>query len=106
VYRDVRAYVPSTPTREVSMNWGTVDYEYMENLNPDVIVLQQQKIDDYTKPNIVSTAQNKNQMKRTFDFYSDARNKEIDYYIFLFEDDYGAVFIQENLFELIQCGHP
>ncbi|MCJ7734945.1 MAG: hypothetical protein MUP11_10395 [Anaerolineales bacterium] len=106
VFRDVRAYVPSTPTREVIMNWEIVDYEYMERLNPDVIVLQQQKINDYTKPDIVNSAQDKNQMQRTFDFYSDARQNELNNYKFLFEDDYGAVFIQGDLSELIDCGRP
>ena len=48
IYRDVRAYVPVSDRWQVEMKWGLVDYEYIQELNPDVVVLQQQRIKDYT----------------------------------------------------------
>jgi hypothetical protein len=56
IYRDVRAYVPPSDRWQVEMKWGLVDYDYIRQLNPDVVVLQQQRIRDYTLEGVVETA--------------------------------------------------
>ena len=59
VFRDVRAYVPESENLNVEISWKAVDYTYIKELNPEIIVLQMQKIYDYTSPNLIDDALNK-----------------------------------------------
>ena len=103
VFRDVRAYVPESDNLNVVMSWKVIDYEYVEELNPDIIVLQMQKIYDYTKPDLINSALDKKQMQLTIDFYSDAGDKNIRNYTMVLDDNYGLVFLKDDLSDILNC---
>ena len=103
VFRDVRAYVPESENLNVVMSWKVVDYIYIEELNPELIVLQTQKINDYTKPNLIDSAQDKNQMQLTIDFYSDAKEKNLINYTLIQEENFGLVFLRNDLDDILNC---
>ena len=85
------------------MSWKIIDYTYVEELNPEIIVLQMQKIYDFTSPNLIENAYDQNQMGQTFLFYSDAKNKDLDNYVLYLGDDYGMVFLRSDISELFSC---
>jgi len=103
VFRDVRVYVPESDNLKVVMSWKVVDYNYIKELNPEIIVLQMQKIYDYTKPGLINTAQDKKQMQLTIDFYSDARDKNLTNYSLVLDDNYGLVFLRDDLSDILNC---
>jgi hypothetical protein len=103
IYRDVRAYVPVSDRWDVDMKWGLVDYDYIEQLNPDVVVLQQQRIKDYTLAENVENAADPAQMDRTYRFYNDASQGKLEGYRLLLEDDFGIAFARQDRYDLFQC---
>ena len=88
---------------EILKNLEVVDYNYIKELNPEIIVLQMQKIYDYTKPGLINSAQDKKQMQLTIDFYSDARDKNITNYTLVLDDNYGLVFLRDDLSDILNC---
>jgi hypothetical protein len=104
IYRDVRAYVPVSDRWQVEMKWGLVDYEYIQQLNPDVVVLQQQRIKDYTLAENIEEAADQAQMDRTYRFYNDASQGKLEGYRLLVEDNFGIAFAREDRYQLFQCG--
>ena len=104
IYRDVRAYVPPSDRWQVEMKWGLVDYEYIQELNPDVVVLQQQRIKDYTLTDAVENAADSAQMERTYRFYNDALQGKLEGYRLLLQDDFGIAFARQDRYDLFQCG--
>ena len=97
IYRDVRIYIPPKPEWDVQMRWGVVDYEIIQSINPELVLLQQQRIFDYTQADIIDTAEDKEQMKKTYQFYLDAYNKDIEGYYYLLEDEFGIAFIRDDV---------
>ena len=104
IYRDVRAYVPLSDRWQVEMKWGLVDYDYIRQLNPDVVVLQQQRIRDYTLEGVVEEAADSAQMERTYQFYNDASAGVLEGYQLLLEDEFGIAFARQDRVESFQCG--
>ena len=103
IYRDIRAYIPSSPNWDVRMKWRVVDYDFIQEVNPEVVVLQKQRIRDYTYDGVIEDAEDEEQMRRTLDFYTDASNKKLKGYLFLMEDDFGIVFARNDVSDMLQC---
>ena len=103
VFRNVRAYVPESENLNVVISWKAVDYPYVNELNPEIIVLQTQKIKDYTSPNLIDDALDPDQMRQTQIFYSDAKSKDLNSYIFQLEDNYGMIFLRNDISDLLSC---
>mgnify|MGYP000344963469 CR=1 FL=1 len=104
IYRDVRAYVPPSDRWQVEMKWGLVDYDYIRQLNPDLVILQQQRIKDYTLAEAVENAADSAQMERTYRFYQDAAQGRLAGYRLLLQDGFGAAFARQDRYELFLCG--
>ena len=102
-FRDVRVYVPEGENLKVEISWKAVDYTYIKELNPEIIVLWVQRIYDYTSPNLINDAYDKDQMRQTQIFYSDAKNKDLTDYQFQFGDNYGMVFLRDDISDLLSC---
>ncbi len=105
VYRDVRAYVPPSNRWQVEMKWGLVDYDYISQLKPDLLVLQQQRIKDYTLTDAVENAADPAQMERTYRFYKDAAEGRLEGYRLLMQDDFGMAFARLDRYDLFQAGN-
>lgn len=100
VYRDIRVYVPDTPQWDVVIKWGIVDYGFINNLNPDLILLSKQRAADYTQGSALELAADSAQAQRTYRFYSDAKNGDLKNYQLLFEDGFAWAFIRPELYEM------
>ncbi|MBS1250184.1 MAG: hypothetical protein MAG431_01774 [Chloroflexi bacterium] len=103
IYRDIRTYLPSSVNWEVNVKWRTVDYDFIRELNPEMVVLEKQRILDYTYDGVVEDAEDRGQMQRTLDFYTDASEKNLTGYTFLVEDDFGIAFARNDVLGLLQC---
>ena len=85
------------------MKWGLVDYDYIRELNPDVVILQQQRIKDYTLEGVLESAADSAQMQRTYQFYQDADKGDLAGYRLLVRDSFGAAFARQDRYALFQC---
>ncbi len=66
-------------------------------------MLQMQRIYDYTSPSLIDDALNKDQMRQTQIFYSDAKNKDLMDYQFQMGDNYGMIFLRDDISDMLSC---
>jgi hypothetical protein len=99
IYRDIRVYVPPSNRWNAQIKWGVVDYNYIHDNNFDIVILSRQRALDYTNKGVIENAQDPNQMQRTFSFYSNALKGEMANYQLLFQNDFGLMFISQQLFD-------
>jgi hypothetical protein len=97
VLRDVRIYVEENDRYVIATRTAPWDYAYVEDVDPDVIVVWRQRIFDYTNEGVLENAKDYAQMVEVVRFYTDAREKAIMGYELLYEDEDGAVFVRLGL---------
>jgi hypothetical protein len=97
IYNDYRLYVPKTP------NWGTrtsfdlLDYSYIQDGKFDALLLMEQRIQDYLNPNMSGIDPENFSLNQQF--YRDANNGTITGYHLIYRDDYGLVFVRDDLYQ-------
>jgi len=96
VYHDVRMYFPSTPRWKTESVFQLLDYDYITSRNFDVLLLMQQRIYDYIKPNAEGI--DPEQFAQSQVFYNDANDGTIKGYHLIYRDHFGLVFVREDLF--------
>lgn len=99
VYIDYRVYLPSNESIYTFWSYDMLDAEYIQAHSPELVVLMQQRIEDYTSLENIKNAIDPVQMKKSYAFYSDADNEHIEGYVFLYRDDFGLVFMRQDYFE-------
>jgi hypothetical protein len=97
LYYDYRLYVPDMQGYSKELNYVLLEYGYLQDKDFDVLLLLQQRINDYIHPDVtgidpVQFAQNQR-------FYLDANNGTITGYHLIYRDEIGLVFVRENLYE-------
>lgn len=97
IYRDPRLYVPNSPPWIPMSSFKMLTYEYFEEKNPQVILLMRQRILDYTNDGIVPEDQAV--YEKSYLFYTDAENGELSGYQLIYEDDFGLVYIRDNVYQ-------
>jgi len=98
IYKDVRLYLPGSERWHTFSNFKTLDYGYFIEHSPDLILLMQQRIYDYTSDYAVENAINPDQMQLSYKFYTDANLEKLDGYTLIFRNDYGLAYIQDALY--------
>lgn len=98
VYYDYRIYLPfGQPFNHIYTAFEMLDYDYIEEHKFNILLLINQRVDDYLNPRAEGVNPDKLEVARIF--YKDVRNKEIKGYTFLFEDGFGKVFIRDEDYE-------
>jgi len=95
VYRDYRLYVPATDGWSTETSFEMLDYNYIQSSDFDVLLLLEQRIKDYINPNV--TGIDAEQFARSFAFYTDANNGNLQGYQLLYRDDVALVFMKDAL---------
>jgi hypothetical protein len=97
IYKDVRLYLPASERWNSFSNFKTLEYSYFIEHSPDLILLMQQRIYDYTSDYAVENAIDPDHMQRSYKFYTDANLEKLDGYTLIFRNDYGLVYIKDEL---------
>ena len=97
VYRDWRVYVPPTAGWQVEMRWDMATAEMLGELDPDLILLEQENIALFTRADAVEKAVDPGQMQAWQTFYGQASGQELEGYVHLYEDDFGLALLREEL---------
>jgi len=97
-FRDWHIYFPSSPTRQVEMNWDMATYDTIQDLKPDMILLERENVALFAKPEIVSEAADPDRMAMVHAFYADAEKNRIKGYRQVFQNKFGLVFVREDIY--------
>jgi hypothetical protein len=99
VYRDWHVYCPETPPRRVEMNWDLATYSYIDELNPDVILLDRENVLLFSRADVVSQAVDQGDMAQMHEFYGDAGRDELEGYKLVLQDSFGYALVRDELAE-------
>ena len=95
VYRDWHVYCPETPPRRVEMNWDLATYSYIEELNPDVILLDRENVLLFSQEDVVVQAVDQGDMAQMHAFYGDAGRDELEGYKLVLQDNFGYALVRD-----------
>jgi hypothetical protein len=99
VYRDWHMYFPEREGKDVEIDWTLPNYAYINDLNPDLMLLEEDNIKTYSQANAISQAVNPEDMRQTYTFYLDASKKQIAGYQLLLDSHFGAAYLRDNLYQ-------
>lgn len=99
VYRDWRIYYPGQPGQQVEMNWDMATYPYIRDLKPDLILLERENLELFSKPEIVEQAANPGNMRLIHEFYRDAARDTVEGYRTIYQEDFASALVSETIFE-------
>lgn len=97
IYYDYGVYVPKTPGWYTETNYGLLEYNFIQNSNFDALLLEQQRINDYLNPNVEGI--DAELFARNQQFYRDANQAAIKNYRLVYRDNFGLVFVREDLYQ-------
>jgi hypothetical protein len=96
VYYDYRLYVPPLAGWTEETNYDLLDYSYLQQKNFDVLLLLEQRIRDYTNPEVEGV--DPAQFAQSLKFYRDAEQGAITGYHLVYRDATGLVLVREALY--------
>jgi hypothetical protein len=99
IYRDWRVYVRQQPNWTIEMDWDLADYEYLQTLKPDVLLLEWENIHFFSQASLLENSVDFSDNSLRYGFYLDALNEAIPGYQLIYKDDFGYVFVNYDLFE-------
>ena len=98
VFRDVRMYFPDNDRWNVRSYWNS-KYSIIEKIKPDIIILWQQRILDYTQEGALESAVDPDSFQDMYTFYVDADKDQLRGYHLLYRDGEGLIFVSDAIFE-------
>jgi len=99
IFRDVRMYFPDSAFDRVLSFYVTTNYATVQKYKPDIILLWQQRISDYTQQGASANAINKNAFQAVYQFFSDASQNQLNGYHLIYRNDTGLAFVSDSLYE-------
>jgi hypothetical protein len=99
IFRDVRMYFPDSASDRVLSFYVTTNYATVQKYKPDIILLWQQRISDYTQQGASANAINKNAFQAVYQFFSDASQNQLNGYHLIYRNDTGLAFVSDSLYE-------
>jgi len=97
VYYDYRLYVPDTPGWTTETNYDLLEYGYIQERNFDVLLLLEQRIQDYLSPDV--TGIDPALFALNQQFYRDAENETISGYDLVYRNSLGLVYVRDDLYQ-------
>lgn len=95
IYRDPSVYVAPHPNAEIVMNWYLPTHAYVEELQPDLILLQQHNIERHADPTFVESHIDPERARLNAQFYADAAADRLPGYRILLATDFGLALVRQ-----------
>jgi hypothetical protein len=96
IYRDWHIYFPDGPSWNVEMDWNFATYEMINDLKPDLVLLENENLTLFGDPSVVEQAANPVRMARINEFYSDASTNDLPGYHLVFQNDFATAFLSDR----------
>ncbi len=104
IYYDYRLYVPETPGWTTEINYDLLDYQYIQQGQFDVLLLLEQRIQDYLNPEAVGIDPALFALSRQF--YRDAESGSIKGFHLVYQNSVGHVYVSEDLYNRYYSTQP
>lgn len=100
LYHDIQFYLPNIPAEwDRHSSYELLDQLYIEDLQPDLVLLNHQRILDYTNPENLEHAGEGDGLVASLAFYQAARQGQLPGYQLVYQDDFGLAFVSEELYQ-------
>ncbi|MBC8507540.1 MAG: hypothetical protein H8D34_21955 [Chloroflexi bacterium] len=97
IYRDPTAYVPPKPNYDILMKWKLASYDYVNQHQPDLLLLEMAYVIEFIKPDVVESAVDPGDMLAWQQFYGDAYQNQLDGYSIFYQNEFGLALIHNEL---------
>jgi hypothetical protein len=104
IYYDYRLYVPQTPAWNTEITYDLLEYQYIDQGRFDVLLLLEQRIQDYLNPEV--TGIDPELFARNRQFYRDAGSGSIKGFHQVYRDAVGRVFVSDALYHRYYSNQP
>ena len=101
-YRDWHIYFPPSSPWRVEMTWDTTTGHFISDLNPDLILFEQDNIDLYNSPQTQENAVNPEDVKLAQKLYQSASDDQLSGYHLFYRDRFAIALIRDNLFQYVR----
>lgn len=95
VYKDWKIYFPQQAGYQVVMDWDLATYQLMDELNPDIILVENDNVYEFSKEGILEQAIDPEHLAAMHAFYLDAKTNHVEGYELIFQDNYGRAFARK-----------
>ncbi len=96
IYNDYRVYLPPKTGWIPLTSYDLLEYNFIQQNQFDVLLLQEQRIRDYLNPNV--TGIDPELFARNQQFYRDANNETIAGYHIVLRNDFGLIYVKDDLY--------
>jgi hypothetical protein len=96
VYRDWGVYFPERDGYRVELNWDLPTYTYLQDFNPDLILVETQNVKQYGTETAVEQAVNPEHMSEVAAFYQDVANDAVPGFRTVYKDAFGYALVRES----------
>jgi hypothetical protein len=96
VYRDWGAYFPDRPGWRVELNWDLPTYAYLQDYNPDLLLVETQNVKQFGSAGVVNEAVNPEHMGEVQAFYQDVANNTVKGFHIVYQDAFGYALIKDR----------
>lgn len=97
ILKDWKVYFPQQAGIAVAIDWDMITSETIEREFPDLILLEQENMREFSDPAVVANAVDLQKMSAIHNLYKDASSDALPGYKQVFSDRFGAAFVRENL---------
>ena len=101
-YRDWHIYFPANDRWRVEMNWELTTGHFIEELDPDLILLEKENITLYNSPEAIRDAVNPQDMQSAQKLYQAASTNKLTNYTILYEDSFAVALLRTTLIKQVQ----
>jgi 4-amino-4-deoxy-L-arabinose transferase-like glycosyltransferase len=99
IYRDPYVYVAPRENAQIVMDWDLPSYELITRLNPDLILLHQHNIANFTDPTFIENYYRPDQARLNAEFYADANAGTVPGYERVLTTAFGVALVRRDAVE-------
>lgn len=97
IFRSGGIYVPPAKNLNLVMRWKLTDYQEVNSINPDLILLNRKLVKTFSSPDFTRNSTAPDAAPSSFKFYQDASAGAIQGYSKILETEYGLAFKRKEL---------
>ncbi len=97
VFRDWKVYFPDQEGFAVQMDWNMATLDKINEWQPDLIILEEENLKEFSDPTIIDHAVNPEEMKLIHSFYQQAASDQIPGYDRIMQNSFGSVYVRVGM---------
>jgi len=100
VLHEPQVYFPQREGFSVHMSWDPVNFSYLNEINPHLLLLDKSTAATYTDEDMLEQAVDPQSMLAFIEFYQAIEEESLDNYVLFFQNGYGIAFARQDFYDL------